>query len=93
MFSILISVIGALALFSWVIALISAIRIVGLAPKGEKFRVYGRLGWWNFDGVRALTGPAADPHIQTYQRAFIAFIACVIIAIAGGTLLAVVTQN
>ncbi len=93
MISILITVIGALALFSWVVALIAALRIVGLAPKGEKFRVYGRLGWWNFDGVRALTGPTADPHIQAYQRAFIAFIACVIIAIVAGTLLAAVAQT
>ena len=93
MISILVSVIGGLAVFSWIIALIAAVQIVRLAPKGEGLKVYGRLGWWNFEGVRALTGPAADPHIRVYQRAFIGFIACVIIAILGGTLLAAVATT
>jgi hypothetical protein len=93
MIGILLGVLGTLALFSWVVALISAIRVVSLAPKGKKFSVYGKLGWWKFDDIRALIGPTVEPHIRTYQRAFVAFIACVIISIVGGGLLSAVAQN
>ena len=93
MITILLGVLGTLAVFSWIIALISAIRVVGLAPKGQKLGVYGKLGWWKFDDIRAIVGPSGDQHIQTYQRAFVAFIACVLISIVGGGLLSAVAQN
>jgi hypothetical protein len=93
MISILLSVAMLLVAFSWVIAVIAAIQIVGLAPKGEKIRTYGQLGWWQFDKIRATIGPAADPHIRTYQRAFVAFFIIVILAAVGGVLLGAQAQN
>ena len=73
MISILLSVIGLFAVFAWIVAVMSAIRIVRLAPKGAGMRTYGRLGWWKFDAIRQDVGLAADPHITAYQRAFVAF--------------------
>ena len=73
--------------------MISAIRIVGLAPTGQKLRTYGQLGWWQFDKIRGTSGATVDPHIRTYQRAFLAFIFCVLAAIVIGGLLSVTAQN
>ena len=87
MTGILISVIGLLAVFSWVIAVISAIRIVGLAPKGQRIRNYVRLGWWRFGEIRTDLGEAAAPHITTYQRAVTAFLMLIVAGIAVGSFL------
>jgi hypothetical protein len=84
---ILIGVAGLLVVMAWIVAIISAVQIVGLAPKGEKLRTYGQLGWWQFDKIRATIGPAADLPIRTYQRAFIVFIAIVILGAVAGMLL------
>jgi len=93
MISILLGVLMLLVAMSWIIAVISAIQIVGLAPKGEKLRTYGQLGWWQFDKIRATVGAAADRHIRTYQRAFAAFFIIVILAAVGGVLLGAQAQN
>ena len=93
MIGVVISVLGLFAIFAWGLAVISAIQIVRLAPEGQRLRTYGRLGWWRFDDIRAATGPAVDPHIRTYQRAFIAFIVCVLASILVGGLLSVTAQN
>jgi hypothetical protein len=81
---------AALAFFA---AVIAAIQIVALAPKGQKITTYGQLGWWQFDKIRATVGPAADLPIRTYQRAFVVFITIVILAALGGTLLGAQAQN
>ena len=93
MIGILLGVMMLLVVFSWIVAIIAAVQIVGLAPKGEKMRIYGQLGWWQFDKIRATIGPAADIHIRTYQRAFIVFIVIVILAAAGSVLLGAQAQN
>ena len=87
LFPILIGVAGLLVVMAWIIAIISAVQIVGLAPKGEKLRTYGQLGWWQFDKIRATIGPAADLPIRTYQRAFMVFIVIVILGAVAGVLL------
>ena len=93
MITVLIGVLGVLAVFSWFIAVISAIRVVALAPKGKKVSVYGKLGWWQFDEIRKTIGPAADQPIRVYQRAFIAFIGLVFAAMIAGVALGAMTQN
>lgn len=84
---ILIGVLGLLVVVAWIVAVMAAIQIVNLAPRGEKIRTYGQLGWWQFDKIRATIGPAAELPIRTYQRAFIVFIVIVILGAAGGVLL------
>ncbi|HWA17533.1 MAG TPA: hypothetical protein VG757_00920 [Devosia sp.] len=84
---VILSVIGLFAIFAWIVALISAIRIVALAPKGSGLRTYGRLGWWQFTPIRAELGPAAEPHIIAYQRSFIAFFVCALGAIVVSSVL------
>ncbi len=84
---ILIGVAGLMVVMSWIVALVSAIQIVSLAPKGQKLRTYGQLGWWQFDKIRATVGSAADLPIRTYQRAFIAFLTLVILGAVAGVFL------
>jgi hypothetical protein len=93
LFPILIGVLGLLVIVAWVAAVMAALQIVGLAPKGEKMRTYGQLGWWQFDKIRATIGPAADLPIRTYQRAFIVFIVIVVLGAAGGVLLGTQPQT
>jgi hypothetical protein len=93
LFPIFIGVLGLLVIVAWVAAVMAALQIVGLAPKGEKLRTYGQLGWWQFDKIRATIGPAADLPIRTYQRAFIVFIVIVVLGAAGGVLLGTQPQN
>ena len=78
---ILAGVLGLFAVLSWIIAVIQAIRIVQLAPQGEKLGSYFALGWWKFDQIQAKAGPASAPVLQTYKRAVIAFLVFVILGV------------
>ena len=78
---ILAGVLGLFAVLSWIIAVIQAIRIVQLAPKGERLGSYFALGWWKFDQIQAKAGPASIPVLQTYKRAVIAFLVFVILGV------------
>ena len=89
----LLTVVAGLGFFAWVIAVFAAIQLVRLAPKGEKLKTYGKLGWWQFDEIRKTIGPAADQPIRVYQRAFIAFIGLVFAAMIAGVALGAMTQN
>lgn len=93
MIPIVLGVIGLFALLSWILAVISAIQIVSLAPRGTKIRNYYRLGWWKFADIRSDIGPAADVHIRTYQRAFIAFFVCIVLVAVVMVFLGVERQN
>ena len=93
MISIVLGVALLFAALSFVAAVIAAVQIVALAPKGQKLKTYGQLGWWQFDRVRQTTGPAGDLPIRTYQRAFIVFIVIVVLAALGGTLLGAQAQK
>jgi hypothetical protein len=79
MIPIVLSVVGLLAILSWIVALMAAVQIVSLAPAGTRMRNYYRLGWWKFAQIRADAGPAVDPAIRTYKRAFIDCFVCVIL--------------
>jgi len=91
--TIVLTIMAALGFFAWGIAVLSAIRIVSLAPKGERVRTYGKIGWWQFAEIRESLGPAVEPHIRAYQRAFIVFLTLVILAMIAGTLLGATAQN
>jgi hypothetical protein len=93
MLSIVIGILGLFAVVAWVVAVMSAIQIVRMAPAGEKLRTYGRLGWWKFDVIRQQIGDAVDLPIRSYQRAFVAFFICVLASIVIGGLLGVTAQN
>jgi hypothetical protein len=79
--TILFGVIGFFAMVSWVVAVIQAIQIVQLAPKGEKLASYFALGWWKFKQIEAKAGPASVPHLVIYQRAVIAFLVFVVLGL------------
>ena len=93
MITIVITVVAALGFFAWGIAVLSAFRIVSLAPKGQRLGIYGKVGWWQFGEIRAALGPQVDPHIRAYQRAFLVFIGLVVLAMVVGTLLGATAQN
>jgi hypothetical protein len=79
--TILFGVIGAFAAMAWVVAVIQAVAIVRLAPKGEKLASYFALGWWKFKQIEAKAGPASVPHLMIYQRAVIAFLVFVVLGL------------
>jgi hypothetical protein len=93
MITMLLTLVAALGFFAWGIAVLSAIRIVSLAPRGQKLGIYGKVGWWQFGEIRQRLGPDVEPHIRAYQRAFIAFIGLVLFAMVVGTLLGATAQN
>ncbi|RYE10263.1 MAG: hypothetical protein EOP22_05930 [Hyphomicrobiales bacterium] len=93
MITIVLTVLAALGFFAWGIAVLSAIRIVSMAPKGQRLGIYGKVGWWQFGDIRTALGPNVEPHIRAYQRAFVAFIGLVVVAMIAGTLLAATAQN
>jgi hypothetical protein len=86
-------VLALAALAAWLVAVVSALAIVGLAPSGQKLKAYFALGWWRFARVAEIAGPAALPHIARYRTAFLAFFACIILAIAMVFLLTFERQN
>ncbi len=73
MFRILVAILVLAAAAAWLVAVVSAAAIFGLAPKGRKVETYFDIGWWRFDKVRATIGPAAEPHIRRYRLAFLSF--------------------
>ena len=79
--TILFGVTGAFAVTAWIVAVIQAIQIVRLAPKGEKLASYFALGWWKFRQIEAKAGPASVPHLVIYQRAVVAFIVFVVLGL------------
>src|SRR5215217_604577 len=79
--TILVGVIGLFAILSWVVAVIQALQIVRLAPKGERLGSYFALGWWKFDKIEAMAGPASVPHLQIYKRAVAAFLVFVVLGV------------
>ena len=93
MLAAIIVVLALAAVAAWLVAAVSALSIVGLAPRGQKFKAYLALGWWRFARVEAIAGPAAAPHIAHYRKAFLAFFACIILAVAIVFLLIVERQN
>jgi hypothetical protein len=71
-------VIGAAAVATWIVALWSALNVIGLSPKGEKLTNYFRLGRLQFKAIEASAGPAVVPHTRRFGWALLAFLVVVI---------------
>ena len=93
MLGVAIGLIVIVAVGAWVVALMSALSIVGLVPAGQRLKSWFALGGWRFDEIRAVGGVAVEPHLKRYQLAFAAFFAVVIAAAALGVLLGADQQN
>ena len=93
MLVVLLSVLGLVAVLAWCFALYSLIQLIALAPAGHRFSTLFSLGWWQFDKIKAVIGPAADPHVKNYVRAFIAFFFVVIGLAVLGVFLGMEQQN
>lgn len=93
MITILASVLGLLAIASWVLAIFTAIQIVQLVPQGHGFDTWIKLGRWDFGSIRQLVGAALDPLKKRYIGAFVVFFAVIILAIGLTFLLAAEAQN
>jgi hypothetical protein len=90
---VLAGIIGLVAIGAWIVAVMSALSIVQLAPAGQRMSIWFTLGWWRFDKIRAATGPAADPHIKRYVRAFMVFFAAILIAMGIGIAVTFTAQD
>jgi len=88
-----IGVIVIVAVGAWVVALFSALAIVGLVPAGQRLKSWFALGGWRFDEIRSVGGAAVEPHLRRYQLAFAAFFVVVIAAAALGVLLGADATN
>ncbi|RYG95383.1 MAG: hypothetical protein EON57_16745 [Alphaproteobacteria bacterium] len=93
MLGVAIGLIVIAALGAWIVALLSALSIVGQAPAGQKWKSWSALGGWRFDEIRAIGGVAVEPHLKRFQLAFAAFFVVVIAAAALGVLLGADQQN
>lgn len=93
MLGVVIGVLALAAVGAWAVAVLSALSIVGLAPKGRKLSAYFALGRWRFGEVEAIAGPAAAPHIARYKKAFMAFFACILATAVVIVLIAMAAQN
>jgi hypothetical protein len=62
-----------MAFIAWAVALMTALSVVRLAPRGQKLASYLQLGWWRFAALEQRLGPPVLPMIKRYRRAFIVF--------------------
>jgi hypothetical protein len=75
----MLTVIFLLAAAAWLVAVASALSLVGIAPSGGKFDTLMDLGWWRFGAIEARIGPSARTHIKRYRLAFMAFFLIVLV--------------
>jgi hypothetical protein len=68
-----------MAFIAWAVALMTALSVVRLAPRGQKLASYFQLGWWRFAALEQRLGPQVLPLIQRYRRAFIVFFGIIFI--------------
>jgi hypothetical protein len=84
---------GTVAVGAWIVAVVSALQIVRLAPAGQRLSAWFTLGWWRFDRIRSVAGPAANPLIKRYVWSFAAFFVAVLGTIVISMLIAIADQN
>jgi hypothetical protein len=75
----ILTVLFAVAAVVWLVAVASALSLVGMAPSGGRFDTLMDLGWWRFGSIEARIGPSAKAHIQRYRMAFMAFFIIVLV--------------
>jgi hypothetical protein len=81
------------AVVAWLVAVISAIAVFQLAPRGEKLSSLFQLGWLRFSTLSTQLGPSALPHLARYRMALFGFMACVIALAVLSILLAAERSN
>ena len=69
------------AVGAWLVAAVSAISLVGLAPAGSRLATLFDLGWWRFATIESRIGPSAHSPIARYRKSFIVFFLCVLAGI------------
>jgi hypothetical protein len=67
-----------MAFVAWAVALMTALSVVRLAPRGQKLASYWQLGWWRFTALEQRLGPPVLPLIKRYRRAFIVFFGVIV---------------
>lgn len=86
-------ILALVAVVAWFTAVISAIAVVQLAPRGEKLSSLFRLGWLRFSTLSTQLGPAAIPHLSRYRMAMFGFMACIIAVVVMSIFLAAERSN
>ncbi|MGE3832055.1 MAG: hypothetical protein AB7F76_13750 [Parvibaculaceae bacterium] len=77
-----------MAFIAWAVALMTALSVIRLAPRGQKIASYFQLGWFRFAALEQRLGPQVQPLIRRYRRAFIVFfgVLLVLLLIVFGTI-------
>ncbi len=83
----IVTVLFLLAAGAWLVAVVSALSLVGMAPSGGRFDTLMDLGWWRFGAIEARIGPAAQTHLSRYRMAFMAFFLIVLVVAVAAILL------
>lgn len=78
MLGIIMAILAVVAVASFAVAAYSFSRVILLMPKGRRLAGVFTTGWWQFDRITELCGPAAHPHVRRYIKATMLFLACVI---------------
>ena len=79
--SVLLGVIVVFALLTLGLAVRQGLTIVRLAPPSAQLGSFMPLGWWKFDKLDAMAGPAAAAHLPIYKRAVIAFLVFLVLGL------------
>ncbi|MDB5505788.1 MAG: hypothetical protein JWR75_426 [Devosia sp.] len=72
------------AVLSFAVAARQAFVLWRMAPIGHRYRNHLWLGWWRFDLIEEMIGPAARPELEIYKRAFVAFILLIVAGLVVG---------
>ena len=70
------AVIWVVAAYAFVRIAASWVRLVAMAPAGERIPAALEIGFWNFPAAERRLGAAALPLIDRYRRGFYLFFAC-----------------
>ena len=79
MITILVGLLGVLAVGAWVVSFAAAIEIYRMMPAGHKLKSFFNLGWLNFDHIHEIAGPEARKQTRRYVWGLVGFF----VAIAG----------
>jgi hypothetical protein len=93
MLGLVVPLFGLVAVGAWIVALVSALSILNLVPSGQKLSAWFQIGWWQFDKIKAVAGPAAEPHIKRYTMAFLTFFGAILASFVVVALTISATQN
>jgi len=93
MIAVLASLLGILAVGSWITALSSALALWRLVPAGHPLKSIWSLGWLQFDTIRQVAGPEADRYSRRYVYALVVFFVTIAAFVALAVAIIVTGQN